>query len=248
MLKGCQGQQLEAGTVARSKCLSVRLWFEQIQCSFNEVQSSLSTVWRMFLLMMMLVLCLSLTQVRLSGASPQFHLLPGSTWATLGILPFSWVFAGMMILAGFINCFNWSILVSIVHVTAAAQHNKICATTSWLENPNPENPEKSRGFLVKQCTGHWVGNCSIYIFRLFGIVCERAGSSHRVPSALLSSAEWTNPQNGEFGSPTLTVTPPRNPTFSLSVGPSSVSFALTFPFTPLWASLFFGASQSHIKN
>lgn len=28
MLKGCQGQQLEAGTVARSKRLSVRLWFE----------------------------------------------------------------------------------------------------------------------------------------------------------------------------------------------------------------------------
>lgn len=54
MLKGCQGQQLEAGTVARSKRLSVRLWFEQRQCSSNELQSSLSAVWRMFRLMLAL--------------------------------------------------------------------------------------------------------------------------------------------------------------------------------------------------
>lgn len=59
MLKGCQGQQLEAGTVARSKRLSVRLWFEQCQCSSNELQSSLSAVWRMFLLVLMLALSLS---------------------------------------------------------------------------------------------------------------------------------------------------------------------------------------------
>lgn len=61
MLKGCQGQQLAAGIVARSKRLSVRLWFEQCQCSSIELQSSLSAVWRIFLLVLIFTLCLSLT-------------------------------------------------------------------------------------------------------------------------------------------------------------------------------------------
>lgn len=98
---------------------------------------------------------------------------------------------------------------------------------SHLVVRKPKCSEWSRGFLVKQYIRLWVGNCSPYIFRLTGIVCERAGSSHRAPSTPLSSAEWTNSQKVEFGRLTLAVTPPRNPTFSLLVGPSSLSSLLS---------------------
>lgn len=142
-------------------------------------------------------------------------------------------------------------LASVVDVSAVAQHFK------WYKKKNdshlvarkPKHSEWSRGYLVKQCIRHWLGKCITCIFRLTGIVYERAGSSHGVPSALLSSAECRKPQKRLIWQPyPHSNSSSQSHFFSCCWSKFTVSFALTFPFTLLWASLFFGASQSHIKN